>query len=117
MPFQIHRIYEAPAPPGYRVLVDRLWPRGVKKIDAGLDEWLKDVAPSTGLRRWYDHDTARFDEFSRRYRDELEVEPTAAAVRHLIERGALGSVILITATRDVEHSGARVLMDHLFSLL
>lgn len=111
--FQIHRIYEGPGPSGYRVLVDRLWPRGVKRSAAELDEWLKDVSPSTELRRWYEHDVDRFEEFSRRYRAELGRPPALEAIHHLKDLGEAGPVVLVTATRDVEHSGARVLLDHL----
>ncbi|HEY9565297.1 MAG TPA: DUF488 family protein [Nocardioides sp.] len=102
------RIYDEPDG-GYRVLVDRLWPRGVSKAEASLDEWLKDVAPSTELRRWYGHDVARFDEFAHRYRAELQLPPASDAVRHLIELAQAGTLTLLTATRDVEHSAARVL--------
>jgi uncharacterized protein YeaO (DUF488 family) len=98
---------------GYRVLVDRLWPRGVTKIDAALDEWLKDAAPSTELRRWYGHDVQRFEEFARRYRAELREPPATLAVDHLREVARTGTLTLVTATRDVEHSGARVLQEHL----
>lgn len=98
---------------GYRVLVDRLWPRGKKKDDLVLDEWAKDVAPSTELRRWYGHDPARFDEFAHRYRDELRRAPASDAVAHLAGLARRRRVSLLTATRDVDHSGARVLCDHL----
>ena len=120
MPFRIHRIYEGPGPRGYRVLVDRLWPRGVSKAEARLDEWLKDVTPSAELRRWYGHEVDRFDEFARRYRAELTRPPALEAVEHLTGLSEAGpsemsTVILVTATKDVEHSGARVLLDHLTS--
>jgi uncharacterized protein YeaO (DUF488 family) len=95
------------------VLVDRLWPRGVAKADLPLDEWSKDVAPSTELRRWYGHDVDRFDEFERRYRAELREPPAAAAVEHLRTVASRRRVVLLTATRDVEHSGAQVLWRHL----
>jgi len=95
------------------VLVDRLWPRGVKKEDADLDEWNRDVAPSTELRRWYGHVPARFDEFARRYGDELARPPASEAVAHLVRVGREQHVVLLTATRDLDHSGARVLHDHL----
>lgn len=113
----IRRIYDggAGAPDELRVLVDRLWPRGVARADAGLDEWMKDVAPSTELRRWYGHDPARFAEFARRYRAELGRPPAAAAVERLRDAARSRPVVLLTATRDVEHSGARVLLDHLRS--
>ena len=94
---------------GYRVLVDRLWPRGVTKHDAALDEWLKEAAPSAELRRWYGHDVSRFEEFARRYRTELRLPPASAAVQRLTELAETRTVTLLTATRDVEHSGARVL--------
>jgi uncharacterized protein YeaO (DUF488 family) len=117
MPFSIHRIYEGLSPPGRRVLVDRLWPRGVKKAEARLDDWLKDAAPSTELRRWYGHDPGRFDEFARHYRDELKRPPGTNAIEHLLELSNSGPVILLTATRDLDHSGAQVLLDHLNSRL
>jgi uncharacterized protein YeaO (DUF488 family) len=98
---------------GYRVLVDRLWPRGVTKAELGADEWLKDAAPSTELRRWYGHELSRFEDFARRYRAELRRSPAAAAVEHLVSIAARRRVSLLTATRDVEHSGAEVLRRHL----
>jgi uncharacterized protein YeaO (DUF488 family) len=112
---QLRRIYDTDHDHGggRRVLVDRLWPRGVSKVDAALDEWPKDVAPSTALRRWYGHDVQRFDEFARRYRDELHHDPAHAEVDRLLSEGHTNPVILLTATRDIEHSGARVLFDEL----
>lgn len=94
----------------HRVLVDRLWPRGVKKEVLDFDEWNKKVAPSSDLRRWYSHDPGRFSEFDRRYRAELAEPPAAeevARLKRLAERP--GRLILLTATRDVERSGAAVL--------
>jgi uncharacterized protein YeaO (DUF488 family) len=96
---------------GLRVLVDRLWPRGVAKADADHDEWLRDVAPSPELRKWFGHDPDRFDEFARRYRAELDAEPAASALAGLRTRAVAGPLTLLTATRDVEHSHARVLAD------
>ena len=110
----VRRIYEAPTPEdGYRMLVDRLWPRGVKKAEAAIDEWARDVAPSADLRRWYGHQPDRFDEFARRYRTELAAAPAADAVAGLVTRLREGPVTLLTATRDVERSGATVLAEHL----
>ena len=110
---EIHRVYDDDrGAAGYRVLVDRLWPRGITKADAALDEWLKDAAPSTELRRWYGHDPRRFEAFARRYRAELEQPPASDAVQHLLQLARTRSVTLLTATRDVEHSGAQVLLDH-----
>jgi uncharacterized protein YeaO (DUF488 family) len=110
--FEIRRAYDAP-PRGrsYQVLVDRLWPRGVRKDEAGLDEWAKDVAPSDGLRRWYGHETDRFAEFARRYRAELKESPGKQVVTRLRAEATSRPVTLVTATRDVEHSGAAVLRD------
>ncbi|MGE3618820.1 MAG: DUF488 domain-containing protein [Acidimicrobiia bacterium] len=100
---------------GHRVLVDRLWPRGVARGDLALDEWAKDVAPSGGLRRWYGHEPARFDEFARRYRAELAEPPATAVVEHLRALAGRGPVVLLTATRDVARSGAEVLRRHLLA--
>ena len=110
--FSVARIYD-PDPGGYRVLVDRLWPRGVSKDAAALDEWARDVAPSGDLRRWYGHDPSRFEEFARRYGEELGAEPAATVVDHLLDVAADRRVVLLTATRDVALSAARVLADHL----
>jgi uncharacterized protein YeaO (DUF488 family) len=110
--FRIRRIYDKDAAEdGYRVLVDRLWPRGISKQNAALDEWAKDIAPGTELRRWYGHDPDRFEEFARRYRDELDRNPAAAALARLRGTAQQQTVILVTATRDIEHSGAWVLRD------
>ncbi len=93
----------------HRVLVDRLWPRGVAKEAVDHDEWVKDVAPSTGLRRWYGHDPERFAEFSRRYRDELAEPPALEVVERLRGIARRRRLVLLTATRDVDRSGAAVL--------
>jgi uncharacterized protein YeaO (DUF488 family) len=108
---QLRRVYDTDdrSNMGYRVLVDRLWPRGISKADAGLDEWLKDAAPSTELRRWYGHDVQRFEEFAHRYRSELRRPPGSVAVDRLVELARTQTITILTATRDVEHSGARVL--------
>jgi uncharacterized protein YeaO (DUF488 family) len=110
---EIRRIYdEVPtADRAHRVLVDRLWPRGVATATAPIDEWAKEVAPSSELRTWFGHDPARFDEFARRYKAELRRQPAADALAGLRARGGQGQLALVTATRDVEHSGARVLCD------
>lgn len=106
---RLRRIYDAVGGSEYRVLVDRLWPRGVSKADAALDEWLKDAAPSTELRRWFRHDPQRFDEFARRYRAELRRAPASGAVAHLLQLADRHSVVILTATHDLAHSGAEVL--------
>jgi uncharacterized protein YeaO (DUF488 family) len=111
---QVRRVYDDPSPTdGTRVLVDRIWPRGLAKDRARVDEWLKAVAPSTELRRWYAHDASRFEEFRRRYRAELAEPERQAAVRHLRELARSGPLTLLTATRDLEHSQAAVLAGHL----
>lgn len=108
--FEIHRVYDENQARGYRVLVDRLWPRGVSKEKAAVDEWAKDAAPSDELRRWYGHEPDKFAEFDRRYRAELTASPGKEAVAHLRATSKRKSVLLLTATRDVEHSGAAVLL-------
>ncbi|MEU9591484.1 DUF488 domain-containing protein [Streptomyces sp. NPDC048193] len=108
--FACRRVYEEPSPQdGKRVLVDRLWPRGVSKEAAHLDTWLKDVAPSTGLRRWYHHDPERFAEFRRRYVAELDDPEHRQAVQELRGLAAHGTVTLLTATKDADRSEAAVL--------
>jgi uncharacterized protein YeaO (DUF488 family) len=112
------RVYDAAGTPAaHRVLVDRLWPRGITKEAAALDEWSPDVAPSTELRRWYGHDPTRFAEFSARYLAELARPAARTAVHRLLGVAKTRRVALVTATRDVEHSGARVLLDHLNACL
>jgi uncharacterized protein YeaO (DUF488 family) len=110
------RVYEpAEASDGRRVLVDRLWPRGLSKEKARLDEWLKAVAPSDELRRWYGHEPGRFDEFVRRYRAELADPERAEALDHLRAEAESGPVTLLTATKDLEHSEAWILVAQLRS--
>jgi uncharacterized protein YeaO (DUF488 family) len=108
---EVVRVYEdlGRCPGEYRVLVDRLWPRGLTKTSIDLDEWLRDVAPSTELRRWYGHDQGRFTEFVRRYQAELNGEPGASAVSKLRKLAAGRRLVLLTATRDIQHSSAVVL--------
>jgi uncharacterized protein YeaO (DUF488 family) len=108
------RIYEEPSPAdGVRVLVDRVWPRGVRKEDARWDSWLRDVAPSTELRRWYAHQPSRFAEFRRRYLTELGEPQRQEALRQLRELADRSDLTLLTASRDVERSQAAVLADWL----
>ena len=96
---------------GTRVLVDRLWPRGLARSDAALDEWCQQVAPSTELRSWYSHDPARFEEFKQRYMVELEASERASAVVHLRAVLGAGRLTLLTATAHPEISQAAVLAD------
>jgi uncharacterized protein YeaO (DUF488 family) len=108
------RVYETVEPnDGVRILVDRVWPRGLRKEDAHIDEWAKDIAPSTELRRWYGHDPGRFAEFRRRYREELRTAERQRAAGHLKDLAGDRPLTLLTAARDVDHSQAAVLADWL----
>jgi uncharacterized protein YeaO (DUF488 family) len=107
---RLKRAYEpAAASDGYRVLVDRLWPRGLARRDAHLDEWARELAPSTELRRWFGHDPARFDGFRRRYTEELGAQDEK--LRELRRRARRGPVTLVYAARDTEHNDAVVLVE------
>jgi uncharacterized protein YeaO (DUF488 family) len=107
---RVRRAYEEPeADDGTRVLVDRLWPRGLSKARAALDEWCKNVAPSPELRTWYSHDPDRFAEFSQRYQQELHDPERAEALEHLRGLAADGRLTLLTATKKPEISEAAVL--------
>ena len=111
---RVRRVYDDPSPAdGLRVLVDRVWPRGMSKNAAHLDEWIKDAAPSTSLRRWYGHRPERFIEFRRRYLAELADAQPAAALSRLRQMARSRRVTLLTATRDVDHSQAAVLAEQL----
>jgi uncharacterized protein YeaO (DUF488 family) len=107
---RVARIYEEPSTAdGRRILVDRLWPRGVSKERAKLDDWCKEVAPSDELRHWYGHDPDRFEEFAKRYRAELAEGERAEALARIVKDARDGTVTLLTATREVEISQAAVL--------
>ena len=107
----IKRIYEPPSPAdGRRILVDRLWPRGVSKARARLDAWMKDVGPSDELRRWFDHQPERWAEFRRRYIDELKSNVELAALR---DAAVAGPLTLLYAARDTTHNEAVVLAEQL----
>ncbi|UCM90439.1 DUF488 domain-containing protein [Streptomyces marincola] len=108
------RIYEEAAPEdGTRVLVDRIWPRGIRKADAHIDGWLRDLAPSTELRRWYGHAPARWDEFRRRYLAELRDAAHRNAADELHDLAGHEKLTLLTASKDVDHSQAAVLAEWL----
>ena len=109
---RVKRIYDAPdRSDGARVLVDRLWPRGARKDTAKLKLWLKDIAPSAELRRWFEHDPIRFAEFSLRYRVELSANKDA--VGQIDDLAKAGPVTLLYAARDTEHNHAHVLAEYL----
>lgn len=114
MAIRIKRAYEQSEPSdGYRILIDRLWPRGVTKEKAHLDEWAKELAPTPELRRWFGHDPDRFDEFRRRYREELVARNQE--LQELRKRARKGTVTLVYGARDTEHNGAVVLAELLRS--
>lgn len=109
---RIKRVYDEPSPDdGARVLVDRLWPRGVKKEDARIDEWRKDLAPSDDLRKWYGHDREKWDEFRRRYRQELDSSGTMNGLRDLARRSERETVTLVFAAKDEAHANAQALLE------
>lgn len=113
MPIMVKRVYEPPDPgDGKRVLVDRFWPRGVRKDEAGLDAWLKDLAPSRDLISWFGHRPERWDEFKRRYWSELARPEAQLSLRHLRDLMA-SSLTLIYSARDDEHNNAVALREYL----
>jgi uncharacterized protein YeaO (DUF488 family) len=110
MDVRLKRAYERPAAAdGYRVLIDRIWPRGVTREGAHLDEWARDLAPSGELRRWFGHDPARFEEFRRRYTEELGARQ--GKLRELRRRACEGTLTLVYGARDTEHNDAVVLAE------
>ncbi|MGV2915184.1 DUF488 domain-containing protein [Streptomyces alfalfae] len=113
---QVKRVHDAAEPDdGSRVLVDRLWPRGISKDRAALDAWEKQLAPSTELRQWYGHDPAKFDAFAERYRRELDDADRAADLDRLRGLARSDRLTLLTATKDLPHGHVRVLADVLRS--
>lgn len=107
---KLKRVYEeAQAGDGVRFLVERLWPRGMKKDEVNMKAWLKDVAPSQELRKWYAHDVSRWEEFLQRYRAELEAN--ASAWNPILEAAGAGNVTLLYSARDTEHNSARALKE------
>jgi uncharacterized protein YeaO (DUF488 family) len=109
---RVRRVYDkANDQDGVRVLVDHIWPRGVSKAKATLNDWCKDVSPSTELRKWYSHDPAKFEEFTRRYCAELEDPARAEALQHLRELATGHRLTLLTATKNPDISQAAVLRD------
>lgn len=109
---KLKRAYDPPAASdGSRILIDRLWPRGVKKSDAAIDEWMKEIAPSTELRKWFGHDVARWPEFRRRYRNELHTHH--AELDRLRALARLGTLTLVFSAHDQAHNDAVVLREWL----
>jgi uncharacterized protein YeaO (DUF488 family) len=106
---RIRRVYETSPDGTFRILVDRIWPRGLSKDRAAVDLWLKEVGPSDGLRTWFGHDPARFEEFARRYRQELDGAEAFAELEAAVRDH--GSVDLVYSAKDTEHNQAVVLAD------
>lgn len=116
MKLKLERIYTKPADlNGYRILVDRLWPRGISKVNAHLDQWLKEVGPSNDLRKWFNHDLAKYPEFQQRYLAELDKTPAPYnSLRAIVqEQLKQQDVILLFGAKDVEHNQAVVLANKL----
>lgn len=116
LPIDVKRVYDAPGPEdGMRILVDRLWPRGLSKEKAHLDEWIRDIAPSDSLRHWFGHDPALWEEFQRRYFAELKDH--SEQCRALLEKAEQGKVTLLFSAHDAEHNNAvalRLYLQHEF---
>ncbi len=110
MPISVKRIYDAPEKnDGYRVLVDRLWPRGISKDSAHIDEWLKELAPSDALRKWFHHDPERWQEFQKRYTTELNSSALQEILQRLGTMAKKKKVTLLFGAKDIEHNNAVVL--------
>ncbi len=108
MPFRAKRVYDPPSPgDGFRVLLDRLWPRGLSKEKARVDGWAKELAPSDALRRWFAHDPEKYPEFVRRYREELRGNPALAQLQAL---GEEGTVTLLFGAKERRHNNAQALL-------
>jgi uncharacterized protein YeaO (DUF488 family) len=114
---KVKRVYEPKARgDGHRILVDRLWPRGLSKAKAGVDEWRKDLAPSDGLRRWFSHDAVKWDEFRQRYRRELEALGKIEDLREIGQRAQEGNVTLLFGAKETEHNDAVALREMILAL-
>ena len=112
MQIELKRAYDPPAPgDGRRVLVDRIWPRGIARDDLRIDAWLKELAPSAGLRKWFGHDPKKWEQFKERYARELEKRPDGLA--QLVEMAKAGRLTLVFGARDTEHNNAVALREYL----
>ena len=117
MQLKLERIYTKPVDTdGYRLLVDRLWPRGISKVNAQLDDWVKEIGPTKELRQWFNHEPAKYPEFAKRYRAELDANPiTADFIRQIAEQLNKQNVILLFGAKDEQHNQAVVLRDYLMA--
>lgn len=104
--YKLARIYDENIPKGKRVLVDRVWPRGISKEDAKLDEWLKDIAPSTDLRKWFDHDPDKFSDFKKKYKEELKDNDAVKKLKDM-----KGTIVLLYGAKDEKYNHAVVLKE------
>ena len=108
----IKRVYEKPVKSdGQRILVDGLWPRGFSRSELKIERWMRELAPSAALRKWYGHEPKKWDEFRRRYRRELAASPRMELVKELVKRARQGRIMLVFSARDVERSNAAVLQE------
>ncbi|RRK10716.1 DUF488 family protein [Lactiplantibacillus garii] len=117
MLLKLERIYTKPADlEGYRLLVDRLWPRGISKVNAHLDEWVKEIGPSTELRKWFNHDVDKYPAFVQKYRAELDGNPiTPGFIKQVADQLKRSNVILLYGAKDEQHNQAVVLRDYLLA--
>lgn len=117
MQLKLERIYTKPVDTdGYRLLVDRLWPRGISKVNAQLDDWVKEIGPSTELRKWFNHDPEKYPEFVKKYQAELDDNPiTPEFIRQVAEQLAKQPVILLFGAKDEAHNQAVVLQEYLLA--
>lgn len=117
MQLKLERIYTKPADlEGYRLLVDRLWPRGISKVNAHLDDWVKEIGPSTELRKWFNHEPAKYADFATKYRTELDENPiTADFIRQVATQLKQTNVILLYGAKDEQHNQAVVLRAYLLA--
>jgi uncharacterized protein YeaO (DUF488 family) len=112
MSVAIKRAYEpASSGDGYRVLIDGLWPRGLSKEKLRIDAWMKEIAPSADLRKWYGHQSERWPDFRKRYQSELQKTPASDLLRELVQRARKGKVTLVIGARDTEHSNGTVVAE------
>ena len=115
---KIKRAYERKeAGDGERILIDRLWPRGVRKDEAGIDQWLKELAPSTALRQWFGHDPKKWEEFKKRYRKELAAPESKRLLEEIARSAERRNVTLIYGAKDTEHSDVQVLKELIVGLM
>lgn len=114
----VERVYEqSDSENAVRLLVDRLWPRGIRRDELPFDDWAKELAPSTELRKWYDHDTTRFDTFSAKYLAELDARPVREYMDRVTPTADTRPIVLLTASKDLDHSHASVLADYLRTIV